>query len=237
MSAQYFPCGCDADSKGSPPGEDGAASLPHTHATACRQLPQMDGPRALSHTQEPVTTPDGSEVCTLSDISSFTYLGQPGGRKRELQMTGWDGNFATEQTRHKVSVTSLIIQTTEHKDNSFKYILVRVFDRNRYAISHEGGRRQHHTHAWHKLLVLSTLKMEKWALVRQQCCTCPMPCTSFLYAADVKKRILTIKLQRVLKGGEGGGETGEGATTLPGQEGALPGTFGPGQHLTFLSVR
>lgn len=113
-------------------------------------------------------------------------------------MTGWDGNFATEQTRHKVSVTSLIIQTTEHKDNSFKYILVRVFDRNRYAISHEGGRRQHHAHAWHKLLVLSTLKMEQWALVRQPCCTCPMPCTSFLYAADVKKRILTIKLRRVL---------------------------------------
>lgn len=167
----------------------------------------------LCPTRKSPSPPLMDPQCALNDISSFTYLGQPGGRKRELQMTGWDGNFATEQTRHKVSVTSLIIQT-EHKDNSFKYILVRVFDRNRYAISHEGSRRQHHAHAWHKLLVLSTLKMEKRALVRQQCCTCPMPCTSFLYAADVKKRILTIKLRRVLKGGEGGGGNRRGCHNL-----------------------
>lgn len=46
-----------------------------------------------------------------------------------------DRDSATEQTVWKTSVGSLIIQTIEHKGNSFKYILMYMFDRRREALS------------------------------------------------------------------------------------------------------
>ena len=52
-----------------------------------------------------------------------------GGRTHESRMTGGDRGPPTEQTRHRVSVTSLIFQTIEHKDSRFKYIRIRMFDK------------------------------------------------------------------------------------------------------------
>lgn len=143
MFVEYSPCGCDADSKETQPGEDKAA------CPQCWELSQMYESCALWHKQN-FLQPD--QTHPLRDSKSWLsmrfilshFQHSLNGRKRESQMTGWDRNSAKEQTSQKVSVTSLILQTIEHRDNSFKYILIRVFDRRGYAFPHEGRRQQRH---------------------------------------------------------------------------------------------
>lgn len=111
---------------------------------------------------------------------------------------------ATSQTLKRVSVISLIIQTIEHKDNSFKYILIHVLTGiDMHLVMREAGS-NHQAYILHKLLAPSTLNA-KWA---------PRPGGAGLHPLDalylvslssgflslpVKKRILNIKQWTDLK--------------------------------------
>ena len=92
------------------------------------QLAQMDGLR-LGPRARPSPPRWVCSVHALHEVFSFTFWGHRGGRTREPRMTGGDSGPPTEQTQHSVSVTSLIFQTIEHKDNRFKYIRICVFDK------------------------------------------------------------------------------------------------------------
>ncbi|XP_059028553.1 uncharacterized protein LOC131830243 [Mustela lutreola] len=124
-SGPCLPCGCDAGSRGPPPGPDSATSPP--------QRPSPVHPRGRALPSQVIPRHRGLQGRGLPETLPFTF--------RHNVRTAGDRIRAAEQTGPEVSVTALIIQTIEHKENSFKYIVIHAFDRKRYALSHEGGGR------------------------------------------------------------------------------------------------
>lgn len=78
---------------------------------------------------------------------SMSHLSVTGAIAGELSVT--------QQAFQQVSVISLIIQTTEHKNNSFKYILIHYFNSNRYVFSHKLFCSHHYVYILYKLLPYS----------------------------------------------------------------------------------
>lgn len=106
--------------------------------------------------------PPTEGVCGLRSMRPFrSHLHKLREVRRGAQVTARDRDPATEQTSQTVSVTSLIVQTIEHKDNGFKYIVIHAFDRNRYAFRRERGWRRQPAGTSHRLSTPWALKAER----------------------------------------------------------------------------